>query len=130
MLAKRIFTIVISGGMLLALCSCAPSLVGSDTAAYSAGKLYAVISKDMTSVYDATVAALEQMEIKPSYKAKDVFSARVFAKSADGKTISVKLKPAAEGQTSITIKVGTMGNRERTTAIYNRINKNLGMTGK
>ena len=130
MLTKRIFTIVVFGGMLLALCGCAPSLVGSDTAAYSVGKLYAVVSKDMTSVYDATVTALGQMEIEPHDKAKDVFSAKVIAKSADGKIISVKLKPAAEGHTNIKIRVGTTGNRERATVIYNRINENLGLAGK
>ncbi|MBN2455987.1 MAG: DUF3568 family protein [Sedimentisphaerales bacterium] len=130
MLAKRIVTIVVLAGMLLPICGCAPSLVGSDTAAYSAGKLYAVVSKDMSSVYDATVTALEQLEIEPYDKAKDVFSAKIIAKSADGKIISVKLTPGAEGQTKLSIRIGTVGNRERATVIYNRINENLGLAGK
>lgn len=131
MLAKRILTICALAGLVSAFCGCAPSLIGSDAGVYSAGRLYAVASRDVTSVYNATLNALANMEIEVTEKAKDVFSAKVVAKAADGKTITIRIKPGEGGLTNFSIKVGRVGNRYRSRVIYEQIRQNLGIsTGK
>jgi len=47
-------------------------LLGSDAAVYSSGsgKLYAVASQDMNSMYLATLEALKQLELEVTEKAK------------------------------------------------------------
>jgi hypothetical protein len=89
------------------------------------GKLRAVSSRDLDSVYSATLAAMGELELDVKEKAKDVFSAKVVAKSADGKTIGVHIKPGSEGRTAFNIKVGAGGNKRRSKVIYEKIERNL-----
>jgi hypothetical protein len=126
MLAKRVLLV----GALVAVSAgahgCrAPNIVGTDAAVYSGGKLYAVSSKDMTAVYEAAVQALGDLELSITDKAKDVFSAKVSAKGADGKLVSVIIKPRQDDGTDLRIKVGPIGNEHRSQVIYQQIQKRL-----
>ena len=64
MSTRRIRKGLVLAGLMLVMCGCGrPNLVGTDAAVYSGNKLYAVVSRDLNSVYDATVTALVQLEI-------------------------------------------------------------------
>jgi cell division protein FtsN len=63
-----------------------------------------------------------QLDIKS--KAKDVFSAKVVATSADGKDITVDIKPIKDDKTKYTIQVGSFGNESRSRMIFTEI-KNI-----
>jgi hypothetical protein len=127
MLPKRILTIFVFAGVLLSIFGCTPSLVGSDAGAYSSGKLYAVTSRDMNAVYQASLNALNYLEIEVTEKAKDFFYARVVAKGADGKTITIRIKPGKGELTNFSIKIGTVGDKHRSSVIYEQIRQNLGI---
>jgi hypothetical protein len=99
--------------------------MGTDAAAYSGGVLRAVASKDMTVVYNASVKALEALEVDVTEKAKDVFSAKVVGKAADGKKIVISIKPGDGDLTNFSIKVGSYGNKYRSQRIYDEIQKAL-----
>ncbi len=131
MLPKRILTIFVFAGVMLTICSCTPSLVGPNAGVYSSGRLYAVTSRDMNTVYQAALNALGYLEIEVTEKAKDFFYARVVAKGADGKTITIRIKPGQGEFTNFSIKIGTVGDRHRSEVIYEQIRQNLGInTGK
>jgi hypothetical protein len=104
-----------------------PQFIGTDAAAYSGGKLYAVASKDMNSVYEATLKALEQLELEIVSDAKDVFYAKVTGKVADGGTITVRLEPGEDTITNMSIKASKFisGNEERARVVYEKIKENL-----
>jgi len=104
-----------------------PHFIGTDAAAYSGGKLYAVASKDMNSVYEATLKALEQLELEIVSDAKDVFYAKVTGKVADGGTITVRLEPGEDTITNMSIKASKFisGNEERARVVYEKIKENL-----
>lgn len=126
---RRNWKVCIFAGLMLAMCGCGrPNIIGTDAAVYSAsqGKLYAVASQDLNSVYAATLKALQQLEIEVTEKAKDVFTAKVVAKAADGKKIKIWIEPGPNGTSELSIKAGTMGNQERARVIYNKIQQNLG----
>jgi len=127
MLAKRILRIFVLAGVMLAIFGCAPSLVGPDAGVYSTGKLYAVTSRDMNTVYQAALNALGYLEIEVTEKAKDFFYARVVAKGADGKTITIRIKPGIGELTNFSIKIGTVGDKHRSEVIYEQIRQNLGL---
>ena len=115
-------------GLMLAVCGCStPTLIGTDAAAYSGGKLYAVSGQDLNSVYAATVTALEQLEVEVIETAKDVFYAKIVGKIADGKTITIRMEPGEKNITNIEIKASKFlsGNEERARVIYNKIKENL-----
>ncbi len=124
---QRMCTICVLAGLMLAVCGCGrPNLIGTDAAVYSRCKLYAVAGRDMTSVYKASVNALEQLEIEVTETAKDVFYAKVIGKVADGKTVTIRLEPGADNVTNLRIKAGTFGSEERSRVIYEKIRQNLG----
>ncbi len=100
---KRAMLVCVLAGMVLSV-SCAPSIVTTDSGVYQHGRLYALSSKDMTAVHKAAVKAMEKFELKVIDEQKDVFYAKVTAKSADGKTVKVKIKPEGE-KTSFTAEM-------------------------
>lgn len=130
MVVKRILLVCGLAGLMLAACACRPNIVGANAGVFSGGRLYAVASEDMTAVYGAAVKALGDLEMQITEKAKDVFSAKVIAKSADGKIIIVTIKPGTGDLTDFSIKVGTLGDEYRSQMIYDRIRQNLPAAGK
>ena len=114
--------------MMLSVCGCGrPTFISTDAAVYSRGTLYAVASRDLNSVYDATVAALKELEIEIIETPKDVFYAKVVGKIADGKTVTIRIEPGSDNITNISIKTGKFlsGNQERSRVIYDKIKQNL-----
>ncbi|UCF43432.1 MAG: DUF3568 family protein [Planctomycetota bacterium] len=127
MLVKRMLLIGVFLGLAVGGWGCAPAIIGVDAGVYHMGKLYGVSGRDLNTVYDATLAAMGELELEVKEKAKDVFSAKVVAKSADGKRIKVRIKPGGEGRTKFSIKVGKTGERRRSEVIYEKIRQNLAM---
>ena len=125
MSVRRMLLIGVFVGLAVGWWGCAPAIIGGDAGVYHMGKLYGVSSRDMSSVYNATVNAMGQLELEVKEQAKDVFSAKVIARSADGKRISVVIKPGDEGRTKFSIKVGAAGERRRSEVIYEKIQQNL-----
>jgi hypothetical protein len=113
---------------MLAMCGCGrPIIIGTDAAVYSGGKLYAVAGKDLNSVYLATLDALTQLELEVIEKAKDIFVAKVVAKAADGKKITIWIEPGPGDSSELSIRTGKFGgNESRSRVIYEKIRQNLG----
>ncbi|MGD0077502.1 MAG: DUF3568 family protein [Sedimentisphaerales bacterium] len=121
MLSKKMLLICLEVALIAAGLGCAPAIVSPDAGVYQNGKLYAMSSRDIDTVYAATLAAMDKLQLQVTEKMKDVFSAKVIAKSADGKIIVVKIKPEAGNKTAYEIKVGAFGNEEMSRKIYDEI---------
>jgi len=124
---RGILKVSVFACLMLAVCGCGrPNLIGTDAAVYSRGKLYAVASQDLTSVYSATLKALQQLELEVTEQAKDIFIAKIVAKAADGKKITIWIEPGPGDSSELSIKTGRlMGNEERSRVIYEKIQQNL-----
>jgi hypothetical protein len=107
--------------VIVAVIGCAPTIVSTDAGVYQGGKLYAMSSKDLDSVYSAALYAMDKLQLQVTEKAKDVFAAKVVAKSADGKLVIVKITPAGSNRTAYDIQVGSFGDEERARKIYNEM---------
>ncbi len=126
---KHVMLICFMGFILMLGWSCAPSIITLDTGVYQNGILYATSSKDLTAVYDATLAALAKLEFQVTGKAKEAFFAKVDAKIADGRKIIVHIKPGEENRTDFLIKVETF-NQEKSVLIFDEIQRHLGVKAK
>ncbi len=126
MSAKRVLLVCMEALVIAGVVGCTPTIISSDAGVYQHGTMYAVSSKDMDAVYQASLQAMDKLELKVTDKMKDVFGAKVLAKTADGKIITVKIKPTQENKTMYSIKVGAFGNEERSRKIYAEIDTNLG----
>lgn len=122
---KRILKLFLLILIMAGIAGCAPTMVGTDMGVYRTGKLYSVSDKNIGAVYEATLKAMQNLELNVTRKAKDVFAAIVTAKSADGKDITVEIKPLMDNKTSYSIKVGILGNEERSRKIFTEIKNNL-----
>jgi len=127
MLVKRMSLVFLLGFLLMAGYGCGrPNIIGGDAGVYSGGRLYAVSTNDLNTVYNASVKALEDLEIGVTDKLKDVFSAKVIGEAADGKTVAIIIKPQSDSVTELSIKVGTLGNEYKSRVVYEKIRENLG----
>jgi len=124
-MTTRVMISCVLAGMMLWTVSCSPTLVGPDSAAYSATKLHASISRPMDAVYDAALSAVGKLGLTVDQKAKDVFSGRIVATSADAKKVFIVMSPEGDKGTRMTIQFGTMGDQHRSQAIYDEIKRNL-----
>jgi hypothetical protein len=124
MLTKQVLVVCLAL-FTVGVVGCAPKMVSSDAAVYQTGKLYASSGKDVDTVYQATIKAMEKLELKVTDKVKDAFGAKVVARSSDEKNIVVIIKPVADKGTQYTIQVGTLGNEERSGKIYAEIENAL-----
>ncbi len=125
MLAKRFLLVCIQAAIVAGVIGCAPKIISTDAGVYQHGTLYAAASKDLDSVYAATLFAMDKLQLQVTEKAKDVFAAKVVAKSADGKFVTVVMKPQGDQKTSYEIHTGAFGNEERARKIYGEINTGL-----
>lgn len=115
-------------GLSLAPLGCSPTLIGENTAVYSMGKLRARIDREMNAVYEASVKALEELEITVTEKKKDAFAARVAGKTADERSITIRMEPEGDSSTVLSIRTGVIGDQTeaRARAVYDKIRELLG----
>jgi len=95
------------------------------TVAYIRGDLETVETKKLDTVYEATLKAMEQLELSVSTKTKDAMSAEVVARDSQDKKVTVTLTATAEGSTKLSIRIGVFGSETKSQLIYEQIKKNL-----
>ena len=107
---------------------CVVAAVGggaAGTVAYIRGDLEAVEAKDIGTVYKATEKALEELGLVVSKKTKDALSAKIIARDAQDKKITIKLNATTEEMTKLSIRVGMFGKETKSRLIYQKIRDNL-----
>ena len=95
------------------------------TVAYIRGDLEAVEAKDIETVYKATEKAIEELGLVVSKKTKDALSAKIIARDAQDKKITIKLNATTEETTKLSIRVGMFGKETKSRLIYQKIRDNL-----
>ncbi|MBW8039689.1 MAG: DUF3568 family protein [Planctomycetes bacterium] len=99
--------------------------VGAGTVMYVKGDLEANLSNDINSVYQAAQLSIEQLDLKVSSKVKDALAAKIVARDAQDKKITIKLKSTAENTTELSIRAGVFGDETKSRLIYEQLLKNL-----
>ena len=128
MQVKRTLLIILLIGIAVFSQGCVVAAVGigaAGTIAYVKGDLEAVESKDLETVYEAAVKALDELELNVISKSKDALTATINARDAQDKKINITLKRTAEQTTKISIRIGTFGDETKSRLIYQKINYNL-----
>jgi len=125
MLTKKVLLVCLEAAVIVGIIGCAPTIVSTDAGVYQNGTLYASAGRDLDSVYSATLFAMDKLQLKVNDKMKDVFAAKVIAKTADGKIIVVKMEPLSENKTDYEIHVGAFGDEEKSRKIFSEIGVGL-----
>jgi hypothetical protein len=103
----------------------AAAAVGTGAYYYVKGELKRNYDAPMDKTWDATVKALEALQINVESKQNDALTGVINGKLADGKSYTVNVKRLGENLTEVSIRIGTFGDRERAEAIHDKILSNL-----
>jgi endo-beta-N-acetylglucosaminidase D len=117
--------LVISTASLVQGCLIAAVGVGAGTIAYVRGDLEAVESARLDVVYEATLKAVEKLQLSVTTKSKDAMSAVIVARDAQDKKITITLKAVTEEATKLYIRVGVFGSETKSRLIYQEIHESL-----
>ena len=108
-----------------AVIGAAAAAVGTGAYFYVTGDLKRNYEAPMDKTWDATVKALEALQLNVESKQNDALTGVINGKLADGKSYTVNVKRLGENLTEVGIRVGTFGDRERAEAIHDKILSNL-----
>lgn len=120
---KVLLTMLLIGtGCLSQGCMIAAVGIGAaGTIAYVRGDLEAVEPAPIDVVYDASLKALEELELHVTSKSKDALVAQILTYDAQDKRIRIRLKAATDNTTKLSIRVGTFGSETKSRLIYHKI---------
>jgi len=125
---RQLFLAILLMGTAVFLHGCVVAAVGAGaagTVAYIRGDLEAVESRDIDTVYAATKNALGELGLKVTQDSKDALVAKIIARDAQDKKITINLKTTAENTTKLSIRVGVFGSETKSRLIYQKIHDNL-----
>ena len=94
---------------------------GAGTVVYVNGELKESEGVPYDRVYEATVAALTEMQFNVISKQKDAATAVVTARTSTDKKITVTLNKQSATATEIRIRVGTVGDKDLSQQILDKI---------
>jgi hypothetical protein len=103
---------------------CSKSVDGSSFN-YASGNLSTTLAANVEKSYDASLKALQELQLEPTEKAKDALGGRLIAKTSADKKVKVMLTRVSDTTTELTISIGTVGDKAMSTTIYNKIMENL-----
>jgi hypothetical protein len=122
---RQVFLILLLAATVLLTPGCTTTIAGPEgqtTAVYRLGKLTATEPEDISTVYQATEAALAGLELSISQKLKDALAAEVIARDSQDKKVTVELLAVAKDSTKVSIKAGSFAKARR---IYQKIHDGL-----
>ena len=125
---KKLILVVLLLAMVGLVEGCMLAVVGvgaAGTIAYVRGDLEAVESENLDAVYEATLKAVEEIELHVTSKKKDALSAIIVGRDAQDKKVTIKLNSTAEKTTKLSIRIGVFGSETKSRLIYQKIRDNL-----
>ena len=131
MRTRQALLIVLLTGTAIFSYGCVAAAVGigaagaAGTIAYVKGDLEAIEAEELDVVYEATVRAVKDLELRVISKTKDALTATVYARDAEDKKVTITLKRTTEQTTKLSIRIGTFGNETKSRLIYQKIHDYL-----
>ncbi len=117
---------------LLMFCSgCGAAAVG--TGAGTGVGTYSKMNRELTATYHEplkeiwpkTLSAVKKLQLTFRKKEIDALGGTIEVRRFDGTLIKIRLTPMGERDTSISVRVGTWGDREKSELVHNAIRKGL-----
>lgn len=108
---------------------CAALVVGAaagvGTVAYVNGELDTVVEASLDDTWEATQAAVKDLEFTVTESSKDALAAKQVSRTAEDKKIQIHLNRETDSTTRIRIRVDVFGNEDLSRAILDKIKEHL-----
>lgn len=125
---RRLLSTILFIGMAFSGQGCMIAVVGlgaAGTIAYVRGDLQVTESEPIDVVYEATLKALEDLDLSITSQSKDALVAEIITYDAQDKKIGIKLKASTDKTTQLSIRVGVFGSETKSRLIYEKIQGQL-----
>lgn len=99
--------------------------LGAGTYAWIKGELKHTYPDTFDNVWNASLDALQAMEMPVVSQNRDQLKGTIMAKRADGSDVIVGIKSKSEKTTEVGVRVGPLGNRDASTRIHDIIQTRL-----
>ncbi|MDA8169241.1 MAG: DUF3568 family protein [Nitrospiraceae bacterium] len=93
--------------------------------AYSLGYLKVNLEKPVPDIAKATEAAYKDLGISVTNAKSDDLTGKVEGKLADGKDVTTDITSVSSKESSVSIRIGTLGDKDFSYRILDKIKKNL-----
>ncbi len=103
----------------------AAGAAGAGTVAYIRGELDATVSGDVSAVYAATNASLQQLQFAKINEGKSAVDAEITARTGQDTKIEIKLNRTTDNLTRVRIRIGVFGDESLARLILDKIKTNL-----
>jgi len=89
------------------------------------GSLTVIYQAPYMDTWDATLRALDKMNLQIESKKHDLTKGKIKARTADNKQVHISLKYKSSEQTEVVIRVGIFGDKAASMVIKDEIRKEL-----
>ena len=118
-------TLLVSGVYLSGCVLLVGAAAGAGGITWVKGKLTKELTSKMDNVYNATLKGLKKLELPVLVDRKDKLTAKIESKFADGTNVWIDIESLTSRTTRIKIRVGVLGDQERSNEILNAIEQGL-----
>jgi len=128
-LAKRAAVAGLMAAVMLAATGClllAGAAGGGAAAVYYEGNLQQTLSADLDTCHVAAERALADLKLRATKNRADAVTAHLESEYADGKHVWVNMEAVGKA-TQVTVRVGLLGDKERSLAILDGIKRHAGL---
>lgn len=125
----RSLVLVVVVGCGLTLCQgCGTSVRGPDgeiEARIRYGTLNAMMDRGIDRVYQAVQDSVSKLGLTTVMAEQDGVAAEVLARDAQGQNINIKLEAVSTAKTELTLRVGMLGDENKSRVVFRQIQENL-----
>jgi hypothetical protein len=101
--------------------------VTAGTYSYITRDLEVIYGVPLADVWPRALAAVESLQLHIDRQHIDGLGGDIAARRADGTRVWVQLKPKGEYSTSVSVRVGDLGDREQSERVQRTLRKQLGI---
>jgi hypothetical protein len=122
-----LFTAMAGTGCALFVVAGAGAVAGVGTAQYVAGELKQTYSTPMEKAWNASLAGVDELKMKPTEKYIDNLDQNrvIKGKTQDGKDFQISLEAMAKDVTLVKVRIGVFGDEEYSKKVQEAIAKSL-----
>ena len=125
---QNFITLLCLSGMILIHTGCYPLIIGAAAGAggmaYAKGNIKTNFDKPLEKTHKAVVEGLKDSGVFITEDSLGVAESRVVGEFEDGEDVVVHLKPLTKNTTKVFLRVGLIGNEDRSMALMDAIKKN------
>ena len=123
-----VISIILVGVLAVGCSGCFVAVVGAGAAAgvgYARGDLEAVLDADPTDVYEASLEAMDDLELPVISKEKNALEAKIISRTTEDKKVQITIKRTETNVAKLSIRIGVFGDEVQSRLIYDKIKANL-----